>query len=182
MATLLLLVIIIALLAFAAWELFGKKSPPPTSTNLRNPPTPPTRSSQRTAPAATQRKGGNYGTDYHWEGKGDFEFEVVGESNYQIALAILAGEHGKEDAEAQHKATLVLDDSNPHDPKAVAIRIDEIPVGYLAREDARSYRRRLGQKSLSGVNATCEAIVVGGGTRRNGEKLHYGVKLDIKPF
>jgi hypothetical protein len=57
-----------------------------------------------------------------------------------------------------------------HDPKAVAIRIDEIPVGYLAREDARSYRRRLGQKSLSGVNATCEAIVVGGGTRRNGKK------------
>jgi len=182
MATLLLLVIIIALLAFAAWELFGKKSPPPTSTNLRNPPTPPTRSPQRTAPAATQRKGGNYRTDYHWEGKGDFEFEVVGESNYQIALALLAGEHGKENAEAQHTATLVLDDSNPHDPKAVAIRIDEIPVGYLAREDARSYRRRLGQKSLSGVNATCEAIVVGGGTRRNGEKLHYGVKLDIKPF
>jgi len=182
MATL-LLVLIIALLAFAAWELFGKKSPPPTSTNLKNPPDPATRSSQRTAPSpATQRGGGSYGTGYHWEGKGDFEFEVVGESNYQMALALLAGEHGKENAEAQHTATLVLDDSNPHDPKAVAIRIDEIPVGYLAREDARSYRRRLGQKSLSGVNATCEAIVVGGGTRRNGEKLHYGVKLDIKPF
>jgi uridylate kinase len=26
------------------------------------------------------------------------------------------------------------------------------------------------------------AIVVGGGTRRNGEKLMYGIKLDIKPF
>ncbi|MCP5319976.1 MAG: hypothetical protein H7A12_04015 [Pseudomonadales bacterium] len=43
-------------------------------------------------------------------------------------------------------------------------------------------RRLLGQKRLSGVNATCDALVVGGGTRRNGEKLFYGVKLDIKPF
>jgi len=164
----LLPLLILALLVYGAWKfLSGKKSSPSASTNQRSSPAPTTRSSPQ---------------DFHWEGKGDFEFEVVGESNYQKALALLAGEHGAESAEVQHKATLVLEDSNPHDPKAVAIRIAGTTVGYLAREDARSYRRRLGQKRLSGVNATCEAIVVGGGTRRNGEKLFYGVKLDIKPF
>jgi len=120
--------------------------------------------------------------EFHWNGKGDFEFEVVGESNYQRALESLAGEHGTESAEAHHTATLILEDSNPHDPKAVAVQVAGRTVGYLAREDARSYRRRLGQKRLSGVDATCDAIVVGGGTRRSGEKLFYGVKLDIKPF
>jgi len=120
--------------------------------------------------------------EFHWEGNGDFEFEVVGESNYQSLLADLAGEHGTKSAEAQHKATLVLEDTNPYDTKAVAVRIDGKLVGYLSREDARSYRRRLGQKGISGVNATCNAIVIGGGTRKNGERLFYGVKLDIKPF
>jgi hypothetical protein len=120
--------------------------------------------------------------EHHWSGKGDFEFEIVGESHYQAILARLAGQHGAESVEKACRAVLLLEDDNSHDPKAVAVRIDEKTVGYLAREDARSYRRRLGQKRLSGVNATCDALVVGGGTRHNGEKLFYGVKLDIKPF
>jgi hypothetical protein len=120
--------------------------------------------------------------EFHWEGKGDFYFEVVGESNYQRALAKLAGEHGLTSADKQFRATLLLEDSNNHDSSAVAVQLEGATVGYLSRADARSYRRRLGQKGLSGVDATCDALIVGGGTRKRGEKLLYGVKLDIKPF
>jgi hypothetical protein len=118
----------------------------------------------------------------HWPALGDFEFEVVGESNYQAAIASLAGNHGTQSADLQCVAAIEPEDDNPHDPKAVLIRIQGKVVGYLSRQDARSFRRRLGQKGLSGRVTTCDALIVGGGTRRSGEKLHYGVKLDIKPF
>lgn len=119
---------------------------------------------------------------FHWEGNGDFEFEIVGESHYQKILASLAGDHGVKSADQEHRATLVLEDDNPHDEKAVGVYLAGKKVGHLSRDDARSYRRRLGGKRLSGVNATCDALIVGGGTRPSGEKLSYGVKLDIKPF
>jgi len=164
----LLPLIILALIVFVAWKaLSGKKAAAAATAKTRRP---------------SKLGSENVSQAFHWDGKGDFEFEIVGESHYQNVLASLAGEHGTESAEAQHKAILVMEDANPHDPKAVAVLISGKTVGYLAREDSRSYRRRLGQKRLSGVNATCDAIVVGGGTRRNGEKLFYGVKLDIKPF
>ncbi len=119
---------------------------------------------------------------FHWPGTGAFEFEVVGESFYQRDLAQLAGQHGERSVEVPCVAKLVLEDDNKHDAKAVAVLVNGRKVGHLSREDARSYRRRLGAKKLSGECATCDAFIVGGGTRRNGEKLMYGVKLDIKPF
>lgn len=159
--------IIFALVIFGIWKaLSGRKSTPSVASKIKR-----AKASINSAPQ-----------EYHWEGQGNFEFEIVGESHSQGALAELAGEHGTRGAETRHRATLLLEDSNPYDPKAVAVIIAGKPVGYLAREDARSYRRRLGQKQLSNTNATCDAIIVGGGTRRNGEKLFYGVKLDIKPF
>ena len=118
----------------------------------------------------------------HWEGKGHFEFEIVGESFYQMQLSKLAGDHPTTGASVQHIAELIPEDDNEHDPKAVAVRINGLAVGYMSREDARSFRRRLGQKGLAGMTTTCNAIISGGGTRKNGEKLHYGVRLDIKNF
>ena len=119
---------------------------------------------------------------FHWPGAGDFEFEVVGESFYQNDIARLAGAHGEHSAEVQCIATLVLEDDNKHDPKAVAVIVGGRKVAHLSRDDARSFRRRLGAKKLSGATTTCDAMVVGGGTKRGGEKLMYGIKLDIKPF
>lgn len=119
---------------------------------------------------------------FHWEGDGSFEFMVVGESHYQRTLAKLAGDHGNKNARAAHRAILSLEDFNRHDPKAVAVRIEGETVGYLTREDARSYRRRLGQKGLTGIDASCDALVVGGGKSRSGEKKFYGVVLDMKAF
>lgn len=119
---------------------------------------------------------------FHWPTLGEYDFEVVGESNYQRALQRLAGNHGTESADVEVVAELHPEDNNRHDPKAVAVRVGGQTVGYLSREDARSFRRRLGQKGLSSVTTTCGAQIVGGGTRRSGEKLSYGIRLDIKPF
>lgn len=119
---------------------------------------------------------------HNWPALGAFEFEVVGESNYQRAIAALAGDHGDVAASADHVAELVPEDSNAHDPQAVAVRINGSVVGYLSRQDARSFRRRLAQKGLSGQITRCGAMVVGGWKSREGERMFYGVQLDIKPF
>ncbi len=117
-----------------------------------------------------------------WPPLGIYEFEVVGESNYQDALKKLAGEHGRESARVKCTAEIIPEDSNPYDSKAVAVKIQNQLVAYLSKEEARMFRRRLGQKGLSGKTTTCAAIIVGGGIRKNGERLFYGVKLDLKPF
>ena len=119
---------------------------------------------------------------FHWPELGEYDFEVVGESNYQGVLERLAGDHETESTDVEIVAELELENNNPHDPKAVAVRVRGQTVGYMSREDARSFRRRLGQKGLGSSTTTCGAQIVGGGTRRNGEKLSYGIRLDIKPF
>ena len=121
------------------------------------------------------------GQCFKWPSRGEFEFEVVGESHYQMAIARLAGDHSTDGADVQCVAELWPEDNNRHDSKAVAVKIHGNLVGYLSREDARSFRRRLGQKGLAGQVTTCDASIVGG-MLRNGDKWHYGVRLDIKPF
>lgn len=118
---------------------------------------------------------------HHWESTGDFAFSVVGESHYQAALKAIAGEHGKKKARVECVARLVPEDQNRHDNKAVAVSVDGAQVGNLRREDARSFRRRLGQKGLGGQATFCNAVVLGGGEWR-GEARMYGIQLDLKPF
>ena len=147
----------------------------------------PSKSEQRemAARATTPTQGSSdqtVGETFHWPKLGDFDFEVVGELNYQKTLATLAGAHGDRSAGLECVAYLVPEDDNRHDPKAVAVQISGRTVGYLSREDARTFRRRLGQKGLGGRISSCDACIVGGGTRKSGEKLFYGVRLDVKPF
>lgn len=139
------------------------------------------------APAAASRgtnkpSKASFQDAFSWPPLGEFDFEVVGESNYQSAIAEIAGQHGEEGATMECVAQLIPEDDNRYDPKAIAVRINGRMVGYLSREDARSFRRRLGQKGLTGRTTSCAACIVGGGTKRSGERLFYGVKLDIKPF
>lgn len=118
----------------------------------------------------------------HWPPTEEFDFNIVGESNYQRVLEGLAGDHGSEMAHSEHVASLIPEDNNRHDDKAVQVQIAGETVGYLARPDARSFRRRLGQKGLTGKTTTCNAVIVGGATKASGEKLHYGVRLAIRTF
>lgn len=119
---------------------------------------------------------------FKWPTLNQFDFEVVGESNYQPALRKIAGDHGAESVAMDCIATLVPDDANAYDKSAVQVSVNGEVVGYLSRDDARSFRRRLGRKGLTGQATTCAAKVVGGGTKRGGERLMYGIQLDMKPF
>lgn len=115
---------------------------------------------------------------FAWPSLDDFDFEVVGEGSYQPAIkALHAGLNG-----STITALLVPEDRNPHDDKAVMVSINGLTVGYLSRDDARSFRRRLGAKKLGTVVTSCGAQITGGHTLRNGDQAHFGVKLDIKPF
>lgn len=113
---------------------------------------------------------------FEWPKLDNFEVGAVGESHYQQTLTTLI-EQGIE-----HQAVLYPDDDNEYDNKAVAVFISGLLVGYLDRDEARSFRRRLGSKKLTGQATRCHAHLTGGHVMRNGDKASIGVALDIKPF
>ncbi|SFK75067.1 hypothetical protein SAMN05216302_101458 [Nitrosomonas aestuarii] len=122
---------------------------------------------------------------YEWPQLNEYEFEVVGESYYQPAISRI-----HEEWVANHEsvaippldAHLIPDDNNPYDDKAVRIDINQYTVGHLSRDDARSFRRRLGAKKMTGQITKCKAIITGGHDLANGQQASFGVSLDIKPF
>ena len=108
-------------------------------------------------------------------GTGDFATEVVGESHYQGNLLALCGSRAPDGVHKYFVATLVPEDANPHDPKAVRVDIESKTVGYLARPVARVWREKNGsQRSLR-----CKAVVRGGWDRGADDKGHFGVWLDL---
>lgn len=140
---------------------------------------------QSPAPAATQI---NPGTPcFAWPELMEYDFEVVGESHYQEAIEKIAKQQAEKytnnpDAKiVPLTAYLIPDDHNEYDDKAVRVDINGMQVGYLSREDARSFRRRLGAKKLTGQVTTCCALITGGHIK-DGNQAHYGVVLDMKPF
>lgn len=123
------------------------------------------------------------GEFFHWpERGGEYAYSIVGTSFYQDALQKIAGEHTGKMARLHTIAHLVPDPKNKYDDKAVRVDIAGHTVGHLSKEDARSFRRRLGAKKIGPVTTTCAAEVWGGNTDRHGKEWGYGVKLDIKPF
>lgn len=122
------------------------------------------------------------GDIFAWPAKDEFEFDVVGESHYQPAIKGLVGDHGDHESSKVFTATIIPEDDNPYDDKAVRVEIDGNLVGYFDRDDARSFRKRLGSKKLTGRTTSCQAMISGGWKAKSGEHMSYGVKLDIKPF
>lgn len=119
---------------------------------------------------------------FRWPSSGAFMFDIVGESYCQPALKALAGEHGDREPKGDYEAVLIPDDDNEHDDKAVRVEINGQTVGHLSRDDARSFRRRLGAKQLKGQRTACGARIVGGWVKKTGERVSYGVQLDLKTF
>ena len=117
-------------------------------------------------------------SEFVWPGPGDFDVEVVGESNYQAAIGVAAGVESGDPL----LADLVPEDGNPHDSRAVRVDLLGRTVGYLSRDDARAFRRRLSSRKLTGKVTRCAAEITGGGQTRDGRKLYFGVRLDMRPF
>ena len=120
---------------------------------------------------------------YAWPELGQFAFAVDGES-FQDAIKLLLQENAiasDEDSVLKSRilsAHLILDNDNPCDSNAVRIDINNRTVGYMNREQALSFRRRLDEKALANQITTCNAIITGTVEVNSG----YGVKLDIAPF
>lgn len=113
------------------------------------------------------------------DGSGDFALQIVGESHYQNALAEIVGGRTEQGAQLVVNALLIHEDDNPHDSQAVKVQICGYTVGYLNREDARSYRRQLQRQGIGGCTVGCKAMIVGGWYRGPDDWGHFGVRLDL---
>jgi hypothetical protein len=67
--------------------------------------------------------------------EGDALLRVVGTSHYQDVLLELAPRQGEEEVRVEKTALLQPEPDNPHDPNAIAVRIDDRLVGYLSRDE-----------------------------------------------
>ncbi|MFH1342845.1 MAG: HIRAN domain-containing protein [Pseudomonadota bacterium] len=98
---------------------------------------------------------------------------VVGESNYQTALARQYRKHGGTEHDVKVTAQLQPEQGNPHDANAVRVAVGGGLVGYLPRQAAAEYRAALG--AAAGL---CSAKIVGGYLMEDGERASFGVKLN----
>lgn len=105
---------------------------------------------------------------------GKYFRQVVGESHYRPALASITGNRILPGLGMKAMAALVCENDNRFDTNAVRVDVRGKTVGYLSREDALDYRRRLRDAGM-GESTQWVAARIGGG----GEGRHYGVYLDL---
>jgi hypothetical protein len=113
------------------------------------------------------------------QGPGKFQLDIVGESNYQDSLLEICGGKTSEGHRKEVEAMILLDNGNPYDSNAVAVYIDGNLVGHLSRDFAVQYRKRMEQAGALEYPAACQALIVGGWDRGDGDEGHFGVKLDL---
>lgn len=98
---------------------------------------------------------------------------VVGESQYQAALAKQYRKHGGSGHDVKVKAVLITEADNNFDASAVRVEVSGMIVGYLPREAAKEYRSTIGHDS-----ASCAAKIVGGHALGDGTTASFGIKLN----
>lgn len=105
------------------------------------------------------------------------DFEVVGESHYQDALAAVLDREG-DGVSAHVKAVIEADPTNPYDRNAVRVSIAGRTVAHLCREDAQQLMRFLRLNGASDHRHVCPAYVVGRFDTDNGPAT-IGLKLGL---
>lgn len=123
--------------------------------------------------------------EYVWPKLDQFAFSVAAES-FQSAISQLAQENVDRDDNSVFKtdilkAQLIPENDNPYDSNAVRIDINNRSVGYLNRDQALRFRRRLDELGLSNQVTSCNAVIVKN-ERVNENKNVFDVKLDIAPL
>jgi hypothetical protein len=88
--------------------------------------------------------------------EGDVLIRVVGTSHYQDALLELSGRAADEEIRVEKIAIFVPEPDNPHDPNAIAVRIEARLVGYLSRDENRRWL-----DVVKGNEVGCEAMIAG---------------------
>jgi hypothetical protein len=108
-----------------------------------------------------------------------YTFEVVGESHRQDALDAICGGKCEDGHDLEVTAQLLLIEGNPYDPNAVGVFVNAQLVGYVPRDVAPLMRAEILRVSPDERPVTCDARIVGGWDRGDGDEGHYGIRLSL---
>ena len=108
-----------------------------------------------------------------------FTFEVVGESHRQDVLDSICGGKCDEGHDLKVTAQLLLIEDNPYDPNAVGVFVDCQLVGYVPRNVALHMRCEILRLNPDERPVTCDARIVGGWDRGDGDEGSYGIRLSL---
>ena len=108
-----------------------------------------------------------------------YNVEVVGEAHRQDELDSICGGKCEEGHTLKVRAQLILVDGNVYDPNAVGVFVDCKLVGYIPRDVAPYLRAELPRISPDQRPVTCDAVIVGGWDRGDGDHGHYGIRLSL---
>ncbi|GED45271.1 hypothetical protein HME01_11230 [Vreelandella aquamarina] len=110
------------------------------------------------------------------EGDGNYSFPVVGESNYQKSLELLAGPKEKVGKSIACVAVIEHEPLNKWDSNACPVFIDGYRVGHLAKGDAKDLIKVGGEGCCYAVDA-----LIKGGYKTSKYSGMFGVSLDFVP-
>jgi hypothetical protein len=111
-----------------------------------------------------------------WEGDGDYETKVDGESLYQDALLSIVGEKTEESQEFETRAVLTPESFNGN--RLYAVLIEGKKVGYLEAPMTAVLNAMVERNDLGVVAFEVEAMITGGWKRAGSEGM-FGVVLDL---
>ena len=112
-----------------------------------------------------------------WPALGRFEFEVVESIPCQTVLR-----RAYEGAGEQCCATLHPGGHGRNTGAPVEVRVQGQRVGYLADGDATRFHRRLAYEGRPGQVSQCAARIQADDGGRRGDRRHFSIALDLKPF
>lgn len=110
---------------------------------------------------------------------GGADVEVKGEAGYQGALSAICGGRSSAGHHRPVRALLVREPSNTYDPNAVKVTVRGRLVGYLSRPEAARYAPALDLLAGRGLTGECDATIVGGWDRGDGDTGHFGIWLRL---
>lgn len=111
-------------------------------------------------------------------GDDSFNFDIVGEGNYQGYLKQIAGPKSEIRKEHDCIAFIKPEPDNAYDPNAIAVFIDNKPVGYFDRATAKKFQKFLQAKNFGSNTVFAVNALIVGGWKDDESTGHYGVKLD----
>ncbi len=111
-----------------------------------------------------------------WDGDGEFETQVEGESLYQVALLSIVGEKTEESQELETRALLAPEEFNGR--RLYAVKIEGKKVGYLESAMTVVLNDLVERNDLGVVAFEVDAMITGGWKREGSEGM-FGVVLDL---
>ncbi|MGQ0526207.1 MAG: hypothetical protein ACT4P8_21400 [Betaproteobacteria bacterium] len=121
------------------------------------------------------------GPSLRLNGGGTYQYQVIGVSRYQSALARIHGQDVNQEKDVA--AVLVQEKGQKKHKDAVIVRIeiDGVVVGFLPGDVATEYRRRLVDAGYPDAVAACKARITAQRSAGSGAEFYYSVRLDLPP-